>query len=129
MAIYTGKRKPLRLGQPFVENFIPLGRTETVIYLVVVNAHPTFVKIGRTRGWVTRRKAYASWNLSAGNGILSERVFRLTEEYVDLEKLEKDLIATMPFAKAYGNEWFIAEIDEMGRLVDRFLCAHDISYI
>jgi hypothetical protein len=116
-------------GQPLAPCFVPRGRTENVIYLVVVKDHPRTVKIGRTKKWKSRRREYATWNLAPGDGIVAERIFRLTEEYVDLDALEADLIKAMPFPVVHGREWFRADIDEMGRCIDRFLCASELSYV
>jgi hypothetical protein len=87
------------------------------------------VKIGMTRKWSTRRKAYASWDLSAGDAIVDERAFCITKEFVDLAKLENHILATFNFPVAFGNEWFFASIDEAVRHIDRVMCEHGISYV
>ena len=121
--------KPQR-GKATLTCFVPTGRSVAVLYVVSVKEHPGVVKIGRTmRGWNQRRREYAFWNLCAGDGIDREMIFTITEEFVDLAKLEAEVLAAMPFPVRSGREWFVADFDEACRLVDQFLCQHDISYV
>lgn len=115
--------------QPLVRNFLPRGRSESIIYAVVLREHPEVVKVGRTTRWANRRKAYACWNLANGDGILDERVFIITDEFVDLPHLEAHVLSAMPFPIRHGNEWFTADLDEVCRLIDQILCAAGLSYI
>ena len=117
-------------GKNAVACFVPVGRSVAVLYVVSVKEHPGVVKIGRTmRGWKTRRREYAFWNLCAGDGIDREMVFTITEEFVDLARLEAELLGAMPFPLRSGREWFVADFDEACRLVDQFLCQHEVSYV
>lgn len=119
-----------RKGKEPVACFIPTGKSVAVIYVVSVKEHPGVVKLGRTmRGWKQRRREYANWNLRAGDGIDREMVFTLTEEFVDLARLEAAILESMPFPQRSGREWFVADFDEVCRLVDKFLCQHEVSYI
>lgn len=113
-------------GQP--RSFLPPGRTHAVIYAVSLKAQPGIVKVGRTTKWDKRRNHYANWNLSNGDGIAEERVFCITEEFVDLTKLEAAILARMPFPLAYGAEWFRADLDEVCRLIDSILLGYDLTY-
>lgn len=117
-------RRPPRL----VTDFTPKGRSGLFIYAVVLRMHPDKVKIGMTRKWHLRRKSYANWDLSPGDAISEERVFRITEEFVDLEKLESHILTTFDAPIAFGAEWFRSNIDDASRHIDRVMCAHGISY-
>jgi hypothetical protein len=117
----TGRR-------PLVDSFLPKGRTGLYIYAVVVKDHPDKVKVGMTRNWTARRNAYANWNLTPGDGVLQESVFCITEEFVDLPKLENHILKTLPLARASGSEWFFGSIDDASRHIDRVMVAHGISY-
>lgn len=110
-------------------SFIPAGRTASVIYAVVLVEHPDLVKVGRTTRWETRRKSYANWNLRNGDGIAEERVFTISESFVDLPKLEAHVLASMPFPIRHGAEWFAADLDEVCRVIDRLLCEAGLSYV
>lgn len=112
-----------------VRSFVPKGRSEFVIYAVALSEHPGVVKVGRSAKWKARRKAYESWNLAPGNAIEQERAFIVTEEFVDLPKLEDAILEAIPFPQRHGREWFVADFDEVCRLIERFLCEHEISYI
>ena len=111
-----------------VTDFTPSGRTGLYIYAVTVSHHPDKVKIGMTRKWSSRRHEYANWNLSPGNAITDERVFCITEEFVDLRKLENHILQTCSLKRAHGAEWFVGTIDEAARHIDRVMCEHGISY-
>lgn len=113
---------------PLVGNFIPSGRTHQVIYAVTIKQHPDKVKIGMTTKWTQRRKAYETWDLSSGDALVDSRVFVITEDFVDLRKIENHILKTFPMPLAFGSEWFHGMIDDAGRHIDRFLCEHGISY-
>lgn len=115
--------------QPLFRTFVPAGHSHFVIYAVVLREHPEVVKVGRTNRWKMRRMAYLNWNLSNGDGILDERVFNITEEYVDLPQLEAHILSAMPFPLRHGAEWFVADLDEVCRLIDQILCKHGLSYV
>jgi len=122
------RSRVIKRGDPFVDSFMPRGRTESVVYAVQVRDHPDWVKVGRTTKWRNRRQAYANWNLRNGDGIIDERIFKIVEEYVDLVILERDLLQAMPFPVVYGREWFCTDIDETQRFIDKFLWESDLSY-
>lgn len=111
-----------------VKDFIPPGRSGQYIYAVAVRQHPDKVKIGMTRNWRNRRVAYATWDLSNGDAITEERVFCVTEEFVDLAKLENHILNTVPLVRAFGNEWFFGTVDEAARAIDRIMCEHCVTY-
>jgi len=111
-----------------VRDFLPNGRSGLYIYAVAVRHHPDKVKIGMTRNWKSRRREYANWNLSPGDAVSEERVFCITEEFVDLAKLENHILRTVPFKRAHGNEWFFGSVEEAAREIDRIMCEHGISY-
>jgi hypothetical protein len=117
------------VGAPLATCFVPRGRTEYVIYAVNVRDHAGITKVGRTTKWANRRVAYANWNLALGDAITGERVFRLTDEFVDLVALEAHILNSLPFARFRGNEWFVGELDDVAREIDQILCASDLSYI
>jgi len=119
--------QPKRVSS-LVTDFMPSGRSGLYIYAVVVRHHPDIVKIGMTRKWVNRRKSYANWNLSPGDAIVEERVFRISEEFVDLERLEAHIIRTFEAPLAFGAEWFRGTLDEACRHIDRIMCANGIFY-
>lgn len=112
-----------------VRCFVPKGRSEYVIYAVCLREHLGVVKVGRTTRWKNRRKVYASWNLAIEDAVLAERVFTITEEFVDLPALEAALLSAMPFPRRHGLEWFRANFDDVCEVIDRFLSEHDISYV
>lgn len=114
--------------QSIVKDFTPSGRSGLYIYAVVIRQHPDKVKIGMTRKWSVRRRAYACWDLSAGDAIVEERVFCINEEFVDLERLEAHILQTFDAPRAFGSEWFHETIDEAARHIDRIMCANGISY-
>lgn len=114
---------------PLVRSFLPGGRSQSVIYAVTLHDHPGVVKVGRTAKWKQRRTAYENWNLRPGDGIADERVFVLTEEFVDLPALEKHILATLPFPLRSGTEWFTADLDDVARVIDQILTACGLSYV
>lgn len=120
------KSRPARAK--LVNDFIPDGRSGLYIYAVVIKQHPDKVKIGMTRKWKNRRIAYANWDLSPGDAILEERIFRISEDFIDLERLEAHILSTFKAPRAFGAEWFRESIDEACRHIDRIMCANDISY-
>jgi len=113
----------------FTTSFAPKGRRHAVIYAVCVKGHDGVVKLGRTTKWKTRRQSYQRWNLSSGDAITSERVFVLTDEFVDLVKIERAILDGCPFPLRHGQEWFTADLDEICRYVDRFLTINEISFV
>jgi len=117
-------------GRDTVACFIPMGRSRCALYVVSLKEHEGVVKIGRTsRGWPQRRKEYDMWNLCGGGGIDREMVFTITEEFTDLAKLEAAILEIIPFPLRSGREWFVADFDEVCRLVDQFLCQHEVTYV
>jgi len=115
---------------PLVASFLPKSRQQQyIIYAVTLYEHPGVVKIGRTFNWKSRRKYYESFNLRCGDAIEDERVFVITDEFVDLPKLERCLLERMPFPRRHGAEWFETTLDDMARVIDQFMCEHDISYV
>lgn len=114
---------------PLARSFVPRGRTAQVIYAVSVKPQPGVVKVGRTTRWKSRRQTYDTWNLTTA-AIEAERVFTLTEEFIDLERLEHHILDCLPFPLHFGREWFKADdIDDVARAIDRILVEHDISYV
>lgn len=85
-----------------ITDFAPKGRSGLFIYAVVLRQHPDKVKIGMTRKWNVRRRAYASWDLSPGNAIIDERCFCINEDFVDLERLESHILQTFSAPLAFG---------------------------
>ena len=131
-AIIRPKKQPPaaeNVAPKFINCFLPKGRSASVIYLVQVRDHPGVVKIGRTTKWNQRRKSYENWNLRAGDGIIRERTFVFTEEFVDLPALEKYLILSMPYEKAFGEEWFFAEFDEAVEHVENLVTETRLSFL
>ena len=126
------RRKAARLVSqraPLVRCFAPAGRSRYVLYAVSLKEHPGITKVGRAVNWERRRMAYANWNLSNGDAICREQIFTITEEYVDLAKLEKALLESLQYERRHGYEWLVAEFDEVVRAIDRFLCGHGVSYL
>ncbi|NNH67813.1 GIY-YIG nuclease family protein [Rhizobium laguerreae] len=115
--------------EALVSSFIPAGRTAFYIYAIVVKDHLDKVKIGMTKKWSSRRFSYANWNLAQGDGILDERVFIITDEFIDLGKIEAFILATFGAERAFGNEWFNASLDDAARHIDRVFCETNISYV
>lgn len=111
-----------------VSDFAPKGRSGLFIYAVVIRQHPEKVKIGMTRKWNVRRRAYACWDLSPGDALIDERCFCINEEFVDLERLEAHILQTFDAPLAFGAEWFSADIGDACRHIDRVMCANGISY-
>lgn len=99
------------------------------IYAVTVKDHPEKVKIGMSSRWKTRRREYENWNLADGDGILEERVFTITDEFVDLRALESHILDRITLNQAARREWFVGSVDDAGRMIDRILCEHEISYL
>lgn len=122
------KKSGVRLGQPFVSDFTPRTGRAPVIYAVTLVDHPGVVKIGRTMHWSSRRVAYANWNLRSGDGIANEAVYLLTEEYVDLPRLERDILALTPFPLRHGAEWFDADFESICAHIDQFITSTGFSF-
>lgn len=99
-----------------------------VIYAVCVRQHPDKVKIGMTANWRQRQRSYQNWDLSPGDAVTDCRVFVLTEEFVDLRKIENHILKTFTNPLAFGAEWFLGTIDDAARHIDRFLTEYDFSY-
>lgn len=114
---------------PWVGSFLPRGRSQYILYAVALSEHPGVTKVGRTTRWDRRRASYARWNLSDGDAIAAEQTFVITEEFVDLAKLEAALLAGLPFPTRHGREWFVADFDDVCRAIERFLCEHGLSYV
>ena len=122
------KHKQASRGEPFAKSFIPSGRSQLVIYAVGVDGHEGVVKIGRTTNWKSRRKSYARWNLSEVDAVKTERVYVLTEEWIDLIRVERALLSSCPFPLHYGAEWFRADFGDMCDFIESFLSQAGISY-
>lgn len=105
-----------------------VGNGDRSIYAVVVKSHPSIVKIGMSRNWPNRRKVYADWNLHDGDGILTERVFDITNPYISLPRLENFILKKSPYPLAYRNEWFTADFDGVCAHIVSILVKADISY-
>lgn len=111
------------------ECFVPRGRSEYCIYAVELAEHRGVVKVGRSARWQQRRTTYADWNFAKGNGISRERVFRVTEEFVDLAKLEAHILASLPFSIRHGREWFEADLDDVTASIEAILQRCGLSYV
>jgi hypothetical protein len=122
------RQAEIRPVTKLITDFSPSGRSGLYIYAVVIKQHPDKVKIGMTRKWVNRRRSYANWDLSPGDAIIDERVFCISEEFIDLEKLEAHILSTFGEPRAFGAEWFRSDIDTACQHIDRIMCANDISY-
>ncbi len=109
--------------------FVPVGSSGAVIYAVVLRDHPTVVKIGRSFRWAKRRMTYDFWNLREGDGVLDERVFCVTDEYVDLHMLESAILDAMDAPIYRGREWFVSDIETAERTIDQVMCLNEVSYI
>lgn len=66
---------------------------------------------------------------SGEDAILREATFVITDEYVDLPKLEKAILEAIPFKLRSGTEWFIADFDEVVRLIERFLSETQLTWV
>ena len=121
-------RQPEAPRKRLVSDFVPRGRTGFFLYAVVLSEHPDKVKIGMTRKWHNRRTSYANWNLASGNGVQSERVFRISEEYVDLRGLEAAVLSTFNAKRVSGMEWFASDIETAAKHIGRVLSDHGVSY-
>ncbi len=126
--VQSKARRQARLGESPAPYFTPSGRSGSYIYAVVLVDHPGVVKIGRTIRWKSRSIAYQNWNLRDGDGIADARVFQITDEYVDLNMVEAEILHRAPWPRRHKKEWFRAELDDVCRLIDRVLCEGDISY-
>jgi hypothetical protein len=115
-----------KYGQP--RCFAPPNRSSYVIYAVVLRDHPDIVKIGRTTKWHARRKQYAEWNLAKGDGIAHEVTFCINEEFIDLVKLENEILARMQYPLAHGHEWFSCELEQAVSIIEALLCEYEITY-
>lgn len=95
-----------------VRSFVPPGRSGFCLYAVTLVDVPGVVKIGRTIRWKGRRREYACWNLRDGDGIDTEVVFEINEEWVALEALEGAVLGAIKLPRRHGNEWFCGGIQE-----------------
>lgn len=114
---------------PLVKSFLPSGRTAPVIYTVSLLEQPGITKVGRTTKWCQRRRAYADWNLAHGDGIRSEATFLITEEFVDLAKLEQHILANIGLPLHWGREWFRGEFSDVTDVVRELLHRTNLSFI
>lgn len=121
----TARRRAKSYGG--VKSFAPPGRSQFCLYVVSLKEHPGVSKVGKTTNWSRRREQYAKWNLRH-EAIAAERVFVVTDEFFDLDRAERAVLARMPFEIRHGAEWFEAEIDDAARHVAQFLDCHDVSY-
>lgn len=110
-------------------SFMLSGRRSYVIYAIAIRQHPGAVKVGQTSRWAARRHEYAQWDLSEDDAITAERVFTITEEFVDLARLEAAILAGLPFPIYRRREWFRADLDDVARWIDQFLCEVGLSYV
>lgn len=111
-----------------VRCFAPTGRSCPALYAVVLRDQPGIVKVGRTVRWASRRRAYADWNLRAGDGIEREVVFEINEEWCDLEEMEAAVLRQMPFPLRHGLEWFRGDIATAAQVIASVLEAHECFY-
>jgi hypothetical protein len=111
-----------------VHCFIPKGYKCPVLYCVSVVGHDDVVKVGQTTNWQIRRKAYANWNLSRGDGITRATVFEINEEYVELGGLEAMLLAQLRHERKSGFEWLIADYEEVEDAIRALLLQHEICF-
>lgn len=111
-----------------IRNCAPRGRSYPVLYAVRMRALPEVVKVGRTYNWRSRRRTYADWNLSRGDGMLDEVIFELHDEWSDIERMETEVLGNMPFPLRYGNEWFTGDIETAVEVICRVLEAHECFY-
>lgn len=104
-------------------------RADGYIYLVQVRSHPLATKLGRAKCWDKRRPAYSKWNLSDGNGIISECVFAIVGKQ-PLFKIETILLqaASKLFDQYRGREWFSADISDLRPVAEKALHAHGIQF-
>jgi hypothetical protein len=107
---------------------MPKGRSQAVIYAVVLRAHPGIVKLGRTTKWSQRRRAYDGWNLSAGDGIAEAAVYCITEEYVDLAAVEAACLGAIDRPLVRGSEWFRAEMARARETIESVLNGAGLSF-
>ena len=114
--------------EPLAKCFIPKGRSAYQIYAVSVKDHPDKVKVGRTQRWHMRRLAYSNWNLATSDAVMAEEVFNITEEFVDLPKLEAHILANLGLQRAFGQEWFFGNVEDTARIIDRLLCESGLSF-
>ena len=91
---------------------VPNGRSSAVLYVVTLKEHAGVVKVGQTQKWGNRRKSYANWNLRPGDAIKAERAFVLTEQFVDLLRLECELIAQL---RAAGIHWDESVVERLSQ--------------
>ena len=113
----------------FTTSFAPKGRRHAVIYAVCVADHEGVVKVGRTVNWKSRRNSYQRWNLNNSSAITSERIFIITDEFADLAKIDGAILEGCHFPLRHGREWFVADLDDICRYVDRFLTINEISFV
>jgi hypothetical protein len=104
------------------------GRSNYLIYAVVLKDHPNIVKLGRTSNWNSRRNEYLNWNLCDGDGILDFAVYCLTEEWVNLPQLESACLSAMPTRPYRGREWFRASLEDAKLAIEDTLNTAQISY-
>ena len=72
---------------------------------------------------------YENWNLRHGDGVLEERVFCLTEEFIDLPALEEHILDSLEYPRRPGREWLVAPLEDVARQIDRMLCEVGFSYV
>jgi hypothetical protein len=115
--------------KPRCKTGIAAGRSNYVIYAVVLNAHPDIVKVGRASNWKSRKKAYENWNLSLGEGILESVAYCITEEWVNLPSLEEACLSAMNTRPYRGREWFKTSFDHAKSAIEDTIQTAELSYI
>ena len=99
------------------------------IYAVVLKDHPAVVKLGQTKKWKSRRRAYDDWNFADGDGVLRYRAYTITEEWVDLAGVEQACLARINKPVYRGREWFRGTLDDGTKAIEAVLCEFGLSYI
>ena len=107
---------------------LPKGRSNYVIYAVVLREHPTIVKLGRTTNWRNRSREYHDWNFATGDGVLASAVYCITEEYVDLAAVEAACLGAMGQLPHRGKEWFKATLQQAKDAIESVLCNAQLSF-
>lgn len=123
------KSRQLRYGQPFAKSFVPKGRSAATIYAVALFEHPEVTKVGKTQKWMQRRRAYDFWNLAPGNAVRDFRTYTFIEDWVDLDQIERHVLAALPFPLRMGNEWFAVSLEELSPKLDEIIDGLGLSYM
>jgi hypothetical protein len=123
------KSRQIRKGQPFAKCFVPRGRTSAVIYAVSLKEHPLVTKVGRSARWQQRRRAYDCWNLAPGDAVENFRTYTFTEDWVDLEGIERFVLDALQFPRRFGKEWLDAPFEDVVPRLDEVIEGLGLSFI